>query len=355
MNSAVEDRATLSHPQQRRWPGPALTLVFLAPFIAEVLSGATKVSILFAFVPEMMVWGCGALLIRETVRRWRGGWPSLLLLGLCLSIAEEWIIQQTSLAPLPFSGALAHYGRLGGVNWIFFLFMLGFESVFVVMVPVQLTELIFSDRRAACWLRKRGLIVASILFLLGSRIAWYAWVKRARPVVLHAPDYHVPAMTLAIGFLAIALLVMLAYAVRAVGHPGSRASRAPSPWVVGIVTVVLGFPWYALMGFIFTPREPRVPFAIVLAAGAAWATLVWLLFRRWTAASGWSDLHRWAASSSATLVCMVAGYLGSSVWLRMDLYGKILLNGIAAAGLLLLLKAIRTRTTSENLQPNNPG
>jgi hypothetical protein len=55
---------------------PALALVFLAPFIAEVLSGATKVSVLFALVPEMMVWGCGALLIRELVRRWGGGWPS---------------------------------------------------------------------------------------------------------------------------------------------------------------------------------------------------------------------------------------------------------------------------------------
>ena len=88
----------------RRWPGPALTLIFLAPLIAEVLSGATRLSYLFVLVPEMMVWGCGALLAREAVRRWRAGWPGLLLLGLGLSIAEEFVIQQTSLAPLPWPG-----------------------------------------------------------------------------------------------------------------------------------------------------------------------------------------------------------------------------------------------------------
>ena len=68
---------------------PAFTLIFLAPFIAEVLSGATRVSFLFVFVPELMLWGCGALLIREVVKRWGGGWTSVLMLGLALSVFEE--------------------------------------------------------------------------------------------------------------------------------------------------------------------------------------------------------------------------------------------------------------------------
>ena len=76
------------------------SLLLLSPLIGEVLSGATRISFIFAFIPEIMVWGCGALLIREAVRRWGGGWISMLSLGLALSIAEEFIIQQTSLAPL---------------------------------------------------------------------------------------------------------------------------------------------------------------------------------------------------------------------------------------------------------------
>jgi hypothetical protein len=136
MSDLTNSTARVSH--RGGWRA-ALTLAVLSPLIAEVLSGATKFSVLFALVPEILVWGCGALLIREIVRRWQGGWTSMLLLGLGLSIAEEFVIQQTSLAPLPFPGALAHYGRAWGVNWLYFLFMLGYESVWVVLVPVQVT------------------------------------------------------------------------------------------------------------------------------------------------------------------------------------------------------------------------
>src|ERR1700727_178034 len=148
----------------QRYRGPIWTLLLLAPFIAEVLSGSTRLSFLFVLIPEVMVWGCGALLCRELVRRWRAGATSLLMLGLALSIAEEFIIQQTSIAPLPFPGANANFGRYYGVNWLYLLFMLGFESLWVVLVPVQVVELVFPDHREQPWLRKRGLIATCIAF-----------------------------------------------------------------------------------------------------------------------------------------------------------------------------------------------
>ena len=52
------------------------TLLVMAPVIAEVLSGATRLSVLFVLIPEIMVWGVGALLARELVRRWLGGVPA---------------------------------------------------------------------------------------------------------------------------------------------------------------------------------------------------------------------------------------------------------------------------------------
>ena len=68
-----------------RWRNPALVLVVLAPLIGEVLNGATRLSYIFAFVPQLMVWGCGALLIREAVHRIGGGWTSILLMGVALA------------------------------------------------------------------------------------------------------------------------------------------------------------------------------------------------------------------------------------------------------------------------------
>ncbi len=234
MNLDRQTGSSLS-PQSRTWPA-ALTLVLLAPFIGEVLSGSTRLSFIFAFVPEVMVWGFGALIIRELVRRWGAGYLSLLLLGLGLSIAEEFIIQQTSLAPLPWPAASANYGRHGGVNWIYFLFMLGYESVWIVLVPVQIAELIFADRRNVTWLRTRGLIASAVIFVLGSFIAWAAWIKRARPIVFHAPNYTPPALTILAGLLAITVLALAAYLISRTIHaryllperhhlPGSSHSR----------------------------------------------------------------------------------------------------------------------------------
>ena len=323
---------------------PAVTLAVLSPLIAEVLSGATKVSVLFALVPEILTWGCGALVIREAVRRWRGGWTSTLLLGLGIAVAEEFVIQQTSLAPLPFPGALAHYGRAWGVNWIYFLFMLGYESVWVVLVPVQVTELLFPSRSDAPWLRTRGLILAAILFLLGARIAWYAWIKRARPMVFHLPPYHPSALLIGSGVAAIALLAVLAWCARRVGTgTPNPAHGAPPAWLIVVLGFVLGCPWYALMGFVFAPKAPRVAFSLVMAAGIAWGVLVYLILGWLTHAAAWTDVHRWALAFGATLLCMAAGFLGSNTWRPIDLYAKAVLNVLAVIAFLLLVPRLRRR------------
>jgi hypothetical protein len=341
MNS--ETTQLVGDKPQRGGAAPAMTLIFLAPFIAEVLSGSTRVSTLFALMPEMMIWGGGALLIRELVRRWGGGWPSLLMLGLGLSIAEEFIIQQTSLAPIPFPGVLASYGRASGVNWIYFLFMLGYESVWVVLVPVQVTEVLFAERRDRLWLRKRGMIICSVVFLLGSRMAWYAWIKRVRPMIFHVPPYHPRATTILAGVTAIVLLAVEAYLIRGKGRVMSGRT-SPAAWVVGVVVLVLGFPWYWLMQLQFSPNGKHPPFLVAIAACVAWAVLAYLLFRRWTAAPTWSDLHGWAAAFAATVVCMAAGFLGSESWSRVDLIGKAVLNVAAVVGFFRILANIRRRS-----------
>lgn len=327
----------------RRRLGPALTLIFLAPFISEVLSGATRLSYIIAFVPEMLVWGCGALLAREMVRRWRGGWPSLLLLGLALSIAEEFVIQQTSVAPLPWAGAFANYGRLWGVNWIYFLFMLVYESVLVVLVPVQVTELTFHERRETPWLTKWRIVRAMWLFTVGSFMAYYGWVKRARPMLLHVPPYSPPATTLAAAVAAIVLLVAIAYFVRHPGKCRNDERKTPSPWTVGIVVIALGFPWYLVIGAVFSPAlRPSFSFWWEIVAGLLWAALTYVLFRRWTSAPDWGDMHRWSTCFAAMLVAIIAGFQGSSTWLRKDVGFKFVVNALMLVWMVSLLRRLQS-------------
>ncbi|MGA3046449.1 MAG: hypothetical protein ABSD67_07475 [Terracidiphilus sp.] len=342
----MQPETSIQTPTAVRYKVPIWTLLILAPLIAEVLSGSTRISFIFVFIPEVMVWGVGALLARELVRRWRAGAVSLLSLGLALSIAEEFIIQQTSIAPLPFPGANATFDRVWGVNWLYFLFMLGFESVWVVLIPVQVTELIFPAHRDQPWLHKRGLIACFITFVVGAYIAWFGWTQQARPNKLHAPPYHPPLILSALGLAAIALLALVAYLLRNFCHACQIKSRAAGPWwLIGIGTFVFGGAWFELITLVFVPH-PGMPLWLSLAAGVVWAWLAFALIRCWSASGQWSDKHRWALSSGATFASMWLGYLSTTGWSTVDLTGKVILNALATMGFIILGRKIWRRSSA---------
>ena len=333
----------LSHSRwQRR--GPILALLLLAPVISEVLYGATRISVIFVLIPEILTWGCGALLIRECVRRWNKGWPSMLLLGMALAVAEEWVIQQTSIAPLV--GLAKHaYGRGWGVNWVYFLWALGYESVWVVLVPVQLTELFFPARRGQLWLRTRGFVIAGIVFVIGAYMAWYGWTQRARVMIFHMPPYSPPPLYIAGAIGAIGLLVLAAYVLPNSPPRSGRTGRtAPAPWVVGLIVTILGTTWaaYVLLGF---GSLPDFPFPFALAAGLAWSVLTLFLLWRWTSSPGWGDAHRFDLVFGGVLGCMLGGFVVFNVGgaLRIDWIGKAILNVAAVAWLITVGRVIGPR------------
>ena len=336
--------ATVSPESSRRGnAAPVAALLLLSPIIGEVLNGATKLSYMFALVPEVMVWGCGTLIIRELTRRWRGGILTMVLLGLTLAIAEEFIIQQTSLAPLPWLTTQVAYGRLWGVNWIYFLSMLGYETVWIVLVPVLVVELIYPGRREEPWLQAHGMFVAAGVFVAGSFIAWFLWIKQALPNVFHVPDYQPPVLMLLLGVAAIAVLGWAAYALRNSHARPRAAGTAKSPLVVGLTAVAFGVPWYILIVLVFVPPI-AVPFWIPMAIGIVWAIAAFRVLRDWAFGPGWTPMHGWALAFAALLVNMGCGFLGSSYWLPIDVYAKIVMNVIAFLCMLALARRLGRRS-----------
>jgi hypothetical protein len=189
---------------------PGLSLMVLAPMLAEVLPGATRLSSIFVLPIEVCVWGGGALFIRYAVRRWQLGWRNMLLLALALAVAEECLIQQTSLAPMVIQIKGQVYARAFGMNYVYLLWALVYERVFVVFAPVYLAELIFKRRREGLWLGQTAMVVLAVFFLLGSFLAWFSWTHIARPKVFHVPAYNPPLPALAIAAAAIAALIFCA-------------------------------------------------------------------------------------------------------------------------------------------------
>lgn len=332
----VPDRPHVPLESTSRWQrrGPIIALLLLSPIISELLYGSIRVSTLFVLIPEILTWGCGALLIRETVRRWKKGWTSMLLLGIAIAVAEEWVIQQTSIAPLV--GLAAHaYGRVWGVNWAYFLWAVGYESVWVVMLPVQLTELLFPARRDELWLRTRGFVIASIAFLLGCFMAWYGWTQRARVKIFHMPPYSPPPLYILGGLLAVALLILAAYVFPL---PRTKTSvRVPSAWITTLIVTALAWAWadFVLFGF---GDFPRVPYQAALGAGLAWCILTFVLVRRWVSSRDWSDAQRLAVVLGGVLGCCIAAFVNFKLGgaRRIDWIGLTVFDTAAIVWLLLL-------------------
>ena len=330
------DRSDVPSVSTSRWQrrGPIISLLVLAPIISELLYGAVRVSTLFVLIPEILTWGCGALLIRETVRRWKKGWTSMLVLGIAIAVAEEWVIQQTSIAPLVGLAKNA-YGRVWGVNWVYFLWAVGYESVWVVMLPVQLTELLFPARRSELWLRTRGFVIASIAFLMGCFLAWYGWTQRARVKIFHMPPYSPPPLYILGALVVIGVLVLAAYVAPL--PKKTREARPPAVWIVTSTIAVLASVWAAFVALGFGAL-PRAPYQATLAGGVAWCLLTFLLVRRWTSSSDWSDGHRFAVVLGGVLGCCVGGFVTfkSGGALRIDWIGKLMFDTAAIAWLLLI-------------------
>ena len=325
--------------------GPAFTLVVLAPLIAEYLPGATRTSSLFVFPLEMAIWGGGALLIRAAVRHFKLGWLNMFLMACALSIAEEFVIQQTSLAPMIIQITPgAPFGRAFGVNYEYFLWAVFYEAVLVVMVPVMVTELIFKDRRQDTWLGSTGASIVSIIFFIACVPAWYLWTQLVREKVFHFPHYTPPAAGVAAGIVSIVLLVWLSIGPPREALRGSRQPLTPaSPWLLGIGAAIAAVIWQVLVVLAFGLR-PEFPVWIAMVVGIATAALGLALLPRYAAHPAWSDSHRIGLALGAILGSMAIGFSGFIYGTSpLDLWGKIVSNAIATALILWLAMTVRSR------------
>ena len=149
---------------------PIITLLILAPLLGEMVSGSSPPSEYFqpiTFLILSMLYGTGAVIIREIARRWKKGWISILLMGMAYGIFEEGVIVRSFFDPgWQDLGQLAFYGRWIGVNWIWSIALTIFHAVVSISIPIAITELIFPKKKDALWLSKKELIIFVIIFLM---------------------------------------------------------------------------------------------------------------------------------------------------------------------------------------------
>jgi len=96
---------------------PALSLVLIAPLVAEVLPGSAPITHPRVLPCIVLIYGPGALLIRDVVRVRSLGCTSILLLGAAYGILEEGIALQSLFNPSLYNAA--SWGRIGSVNIVY--------------------------------------------------------------------------------------------------------------------------------------------------------------------------------------------------------------------------------------------
>ena len=315
--------------QSTKWPVAAL--LFLSPLIGEYLLGSLPASMI-AILPLMMaMYGAGAILIREIVRRTGGGWASIVLFATAYGLFEEGFVTQSLFNPNYLHLRLLDFGF---VPWLgtalpWAIFVITIHVVWSITVPIALAESMFPAHREVPWLGTLGRVSYTLAFLAGcTLIAVFSYKQ--------TPFMATPMQFGAVG----ALIVALCMAAVKLPKPGSAAAKAPpdivmlflASFIAGsalmltrrelesglhlgwllIVTLMLGIEVLFVAFVIARTRDGRWDerrrFALM---AGAFLVYVWVGFETDISLHGAGDLV--GHSVIAVLLCMVLAVAGVKV------------------------------------------
>jgi hypothetical protein len=322
-----------------KWFPPAVTLLFLAPLLGELVSGhQAPLQFLnpILFIALALPYGCGALLCRDFTRRWRTGWLGFLLLSVAYALYEEGIVSRALFDPQwRESGLLAQYDHVAGINWTYGFMLIHFHVAISMLASVMLAELLYPERRHQPWLSNRQAVLCGLVLVLWAPVL--ALLARA-----DQPLY-VPSRLL--WALAGATIVALVVAARLIPRrPLPRvAHHAPHPaWflILGAVnmTAVFGTVFILPEAGVRPPLALSVAFLLALDGATLWLLLSWS-----GGGFAWDDRHR-----LALVVGLLAFFLAFGVLSDLEHFeGKSLVSLAAALGLLYVWRRIAGRIGSE--------
>ncbi len=323
----------------KRLNSPAVMLFFLSPALAELLSGSAPPNEFFnpaGFLIMVLLYGGGALLVRELVRKWQKGWESIMLLGLAYAIVEEAILTMGFFNPnFPDLGNIAGYGRFLGINFPFMLILLVYHTLFSISVPIILVEMLFPAKREELWLSRRGYRLIWLGFFLSIILGLVTIQSKLK--------YTPPPVQYMLAIIAVIGLFLKAKQISPRSVPAYLMQVKPrAPWAF----FVFGFfaPFLIPSFEIFKGLNFPFPIALVLFLLIVWAGFQWLV-QGTGYGKAWRDIHRfWLIAGCISLFAILAPIQELSNPTRPDDTSGMALVGLMA--LVFLLWAGRKILTS---------
>lgn len=325
----VQSRGTKTINPVKPRISPGLLLFLLAPVLAELLSGHK--SPLEFFNPLSLVilslpYGCGALICRELVVRWRKGRFSLVLLGIAYGIYEEGVVVRSIFNPnWGELGQLAGYSHVAGVTWTYAELLIHFHVVVSIAASVMLVEIMYPEQRHQRWISDKTLIGCVIGLLL--------WIPAGVWMTSYFPPIH-------LYILAWLTIFALAGAARYIpAHPlPPRTVAVPRPrwfWLLGALNMTIFF-----FTVFLTAQHGTPPYFVTALLLLVLDGVTVLLVLRWSGNGvSWDDRHRLA---------LIAGELSFFIYACFDhdiqkWEGLSIVGFLAGFALWYLNRCVKTR------------
>ncbi|MFI5916023.1 hypothetical protein [Dactylosporangium sp. NPDC051541] len=329
---------------------PALILFLLAPLLAEYLLGNIPLGstdALAAYLPVAMLYGAGALIIRECAVRAGRGWPTIAVLAVAYGVIEEGAVTQSLFNPSYVDLNLNQYGTIPGTGtgapWA--LYVLTLHCVWSITVPIAVVQALFPAAAGAPWLPRPLLAATAVPYLLGAALLG---------VGTHLSEHFLatPGQLAATGAIAV-VLVVLAFLL-----PRPRPAGATTPWspaVLAGVALLCGTAFFLLyiVGVGGRRLAPPAYLTATLALEVAVAAGLWLAATR----TAWTARHTFGVATGGVLTYAWAGvYVQRSQYDSTAATGIVQAAVIAAALAILVVAARRSRagaTPPPRLDPSD--
>jgi hypothetical protein len=321
-----------------KWP--VACLLFMSPLIGEYLLGSLPASMI-ALLPLMMaMYGAGAILIREAVRRTGGGWASIVLLATAYGLFEEGFVTQSLFNPNYLHLRLLDFGFLPilGTALPWAIFAITIHVVWSITVPIALIESAFPAQRNRPWLGTLGRVLYALAFLAGCvLIAVFSYKQ--------TPFMATPAQFGVVGALIIGLCVT---AFRLPKPNVMPAKAAPHKVLLLLASFLVG------SAFMIASRKAESEWhlgwvmVVLLELGIELLFVAFIVAQ--TRRGAWDEPRRFALVAGAFLVYAWIGFLTDiSLHGTADLIGHSIIAALLCAVLVVI--GVRAQTRNPQAQP----
>ncbi|MEV4193619.1 hypothetical protein [Streptomyces toxytricini] len=279
-----------SRRSPRRGLPPVAGLLVLSPVCAEYLIGYDQIigrplELLSGLLLLAPLYGAAAVLIREITRRAGRGWPTILLLSAACGLAQAGLVDQSLFNPGFVDDPSWDRERLPtlvsalGISASHVLNFVAGHVIWSFAAPIAVVEACVPRLADRPWLGKAGTGVMVVLYGLAILVFSHE----------HTRDFMAAPRQLGATAALVLALVVAAFALprRRAARPG----RAPSPWPVAGIALVL------LAAHQLFPPTWEGAVADVLVLTSLGGMLWW-----WSAREGWGRMHALAVGGAALLV-----------------------------------------------------